>query len=750
MTPFSKIRLFTLFLLSVGTEARLQNLVPNPSFEIYSSCPDFMSQITLSGPWNRPANHLGTPDYYNACGPASGGQGVPSNVLGDEPAADGNAYVGLALKGGPEEREYIQVQLTSPLAAGNIYHVSFKCSMADVPFFEPPVPASVNTNALGIYLSAAPVSLPTPIASSIPVTPQYSPWFTIAKNGWTTLSFDYTATGGEQYILIGNFRTDANTNMTPQTQTLYTYIDEVYVACASGICITGETQICLGESTTLTGTNNSTYAWAAAAAPGTVIGNGASITVTPNDTTTYYLYGDNNDTGIVTVFVTPVPIVNLGNDTVLCAGDNLLLVAYQGNAHVSGTQYVWQNGSTEPFFTPTQTGTYSVTASLHGCSTSDTIHVIMNPVPHVNLGPDIELCPGQTVTLNAATPNATYLWQDNSTAATFFVDAAGTYRVTASIGNCTDADTVTVTDAPNPAVNLGNDITLCNGDPLTLDATVQNATYQWQNNSTGATFTPTQTGTYWVRVTLGPCTAGDTVDVVFNPLPAVDLGSDLTPCIGNTVTLDATQPGSSYRWHDDTNTATYTVTQSGTYGVQVTDANGCKNSDAVTVTFILPPVVDFADSTLCLGDVWELNITASFATYLWQDKSTLPTFTVMRPGTYWATATNGCGSDGDTMQIDYRRCNCDLYIPDSFTPDQSGTNETLRILANPECDLAQYTLSIFDRWGQLIFETQNIEFDWDGNLKGKPVPPGIYAYRLSYKFDKTPQKLGWGMICLIR
>lgn len=577
----------------------------------------------------------------------------------------------------------------------------------------------------------------------------------IPSGSWGDISFNYTATGGEEYMTVGNFKHDSSTTFVPAMSSLYTggwlsvFVDKFLVEHHSFLILDSDTSICAGESTTLTASNSNTYAWAAATAPNSILSTGPTLTVSPTATTTYLVYGD-SDTASITVTVKPTPTVNLGPDTAICQGDNLLLVAYQGGAHIAGTQYLWHNGNGTPFFTPTQSGTYWVSATLNGCTARDTVHVILNPSPTVDLGDQAILCEGQSLILNAFFPNATYLWQDNSILSTYTVTQTGTYGVTVRVGNCEAGDSVTVTEIPLPVVDLGNDTALCSNQTFVLTAAQPGASYLWQDHSGNATFTVNQGGLYWVEVNVAGCSSHDSLNVVGLPLPYVNLGNDTLPCIGSTLLLDATGPGLSYRWQDASQLATHTVTQSGTYSVQVTDANGCQNSDAVAVTFIQAPQFSFEDSTLCKGDVWVLDVTTPAGVYLWQDKSVLPTYSIHSEGTYWATVSNPCGSVSDTAEVQFRRCDCFLYVPNSFTPNDDYRNENFLLTHNTECSLEQYTFSIFNRWGQLIFETGNIEFLWDGTLNGKILPMDVYVYRVEYKFDKGPLSQQWGHVNIIR
>jgi len=118
---------------------------------------------------------------------------------------------------------------------------------------------------------------------------------------------------------------------------------------------------------------------------------------------------------------------------------------------------------------------------------------------NLNLGNDTTLCQRETLTLDATTPNATYIWQDNSTKPTLTLTREGTYWVGVKTICGSTSDTIRVSFNPESTVDLGNDTTLCKDKTLTLDANTPNATYVWQDNSTNPTLNVTQQGTYWVE-----------------------------------------------------------------------------------------------------------------------------------------------------------------------------------------------------------------------------------------------------------
>ena len=201
-------------------------------------------------------------------------------------------------------------------------------------------------------------------------------------------------------------------------------------------------------------------------------------------------------------------ILNLGNDTTICQGATLTL-----NATTSNASYLWQDNSSNPSFTVTQPGTYWVKVTVNSNITTDTINVNYNPLPSINLGNDTTICQGATLTLNATTSNATYLWQDNSSNPSFTVTHPGTFWVKITVNSCSTSDTINVNYNPLPSINLGNDTTICQGARLTLNATTSNAIYLWQDNSSNPSFTVTQLGTYWVKITVNYCSKTDSINI---------------------------------------------------------------------------------------------------------------------------------------------------------------------------------------------------------------------------------------------
>ena len=468
---------------------------------------------------------------------------------------------------------------------------------------------------------------------------------------------------------------------------------------------------------------------------------------TSEDFETYHLYSrpgdftvqlisyfsDSTVTTYKQITVYPLPDIELGNDTTLC-GNSLTLEVNEGYA-----LYLWQDGSTNNTFQVTESGTYWVTVtSQEGCENSDTINVSFLETPVVDLGPDQGFCEGDTLMLEVDEGYASYLWQDSSTNNTYQVTEEGTYWVTVtSQDGCENSDTVYIYN-DIPVVDLGPDQELCDLDTLTLRINEGYASYLWQDSSTNNTYQVTESGTYWVRVTSqAGCENSDTVHIDFLESPVVDLGPDMGFCEGDTLTLAVDEGYVSYIWQDGTTNNVYQITKGGTYWVSVTNQDGCEGSDTVNIMNNTPYVFLGNDTTLLYGDSLILNAGSEGQEYTWQDGSSDQWFTVKEDGTYWVYVTNGECSASDTINVEFYG-DCVVLIPNVFTPNVDGYND--EFFASYDEQVGPFKMSVFNRWGQTIFEANDINRHWDGKYKGTLVPEGVYYWVVEYYCYGAPDK----------
>ncbi|MBK9104541.1 MAG: hypothetical protein IPL92_08215 [Saprospiraceae bacterium] len=344
------------------------------------------------------------------------------------------------------------------------------------------------------------------------------------------------------------------------------------------------------------------------------------------------------------------PDIDLGPDTMLCAGQTLLL---SGN---EDGPYLWQDNSTADSFLVTGPGTYSLTI-VNMCGTgSDAVNIGYTAlVTPPDLGPDISLCPGEQITLYANNPGANYLWQDGSTIDSLLVNTSGTYslQVSNSCGLANDTIVVNVNDNP-PQVNLPASLSLCQGQSITLDAAITGVSYLWNDNSLNQQLTVNAPGTYSVTVSNACGTDRDTVIIADGgPAPFVFLGNDLNICAGDLITLfPVFTDVDAWLWQDGSTLPSFNVTAPGQVTLEVSNSCGIAH-DTLIVNLLpaTPPLNLGADTALCSGESFVLSVNTQGVSILWPDGSNGNNFTVSNSGTVVASISNACGISSDTIIV---------------------------------------------------------------------------------------------------
>jgi gliding motility-associated-like protein len=454
----------------------------------------------------------------------------------------------------------------------------------------------------------------------------------------------------------------------------------------------------------------------------------------------------------------PAPLTLSSSFTATTCGEKNGSATVNANGGTNPYSYVWNSSPSQ--FTSTadslDIGTYMVDVTdNNGCMQSDTITVTGLPAPTATLSLQDAACFNScngSATVNATgTGPFTFTWSTGGNSATENNLCAGNYSVifTDSTG-CSDTLAVLINQPAALTVAALPDTAICSGQPVTLSAIAQGGTggynYNWNPGGSGQTImeTPVSSTIYIVTsMDANGCSAADSVDVTVNPLPAVSFVSDVTDgCPVVCITFTNTSPNAiSAAWNfGDGNTSVasnpvncYTVT--GQYDVTLTisDNNGCSNSTTIigmiTVhpvpvagfsatpqpATILNPTIHFTDeSTGATNWSWsfgDLNASGSFVQN--------PVFTYPDTGHFEVVQTvsniYGC-MDTALLEI-YIAEDFAFYAPNAFTPNGDGTNE-IWIPRGVGIDESDYELFIFDRWGNLIFETTDPNQGWDGRANG--------------------------------
>jgi gliding motility-associated-like protein len=237
----------------------------------------------------------------------------------------------------------------------------------------------------------------------------------------------------------------------------------------------------------------------------------------------------------------------------------------------------------------------------------------------------------------------------------------------------------------------------------------------------------------------------------------IDLGNDTVLCPTETLLLDATNTNGSYLWSNNSIGSNYLVTQNDTVWVEVSLNNGCINSDTMIVSYDSVPQVNLGDDdTLCYGYNIILNATNFNANYLWSNNTTNSTIIVSEPNTYWVLVTTNCGTDTDSIKIEFIDCdtlnldsNSTIQMPNVFTPNGDGVND-LFLPINPN-EVGSATFTIYNRWGSKLFESFTILHGWDGRTTaGAEVTEGTYFWVINYQDLKGDSKTKKGFVELLK
>jgi gliding motility-associated-like protein len=434
-------------------------------------------------------------------------------------------------------------------------------------------------------------------------------------------------------------------------------------------------------------------------------------------------------------FTVVVPIAvnpDIGPDTtLLCDGNTLVLDATFPDA----IGYQWQDGSTDAELTISTGGIYAVTVTALCGTGVDSVEVVVQmDVPEVDLGPDVRPCPGEVVTLDAFNDLATYLWQDGSDLAGYEVTVSGDYTVEVTNACGTVGDDISIQYYLPLTTSLGPDQVLCDGDTLLLDVThPDEAIYLWENGSNLPERVITETGNYAVTVTT-PCeTISEEILVEFIEEPLFDLGPDTVLCNGQTLDFDLTVTGATYQWQDGSTSPVYTVSQSGDYQILIQTA--CNDIiDSINVLILDTIQVDLGrDTFFCPG--YDIGLDAyggdgTLAAYEWQDGNDEQVYNVQEAGIYSVRVYNDCEEVID--QVTVFECEvCDVYVPNAFSPNLDGINDYLQPYS--DCPLTDFRMIVFDRWGGMIFESDDPDKGWGGNYRGAPAGDGYYVWFMSFR-----------------
>ena len=345
---------------------------------------------------------------------------------------------------------------------------------------------------------------------------------------------------------------------------------------------------------------------------------------------------------------------------------------------------------------------------------------------------------------------------------------AGSYTAVVNTGcGSITSNAITVGAGQKPQVQIAASTSFaCNGASVVFTATPTNGgvspVYQWKRNGV---VVGTNSTTYTDASPVGgevvgcsitstdPCLGSPTDtsnDIVLAEVVPPNLGGHLSVCPGAIVEIHAGPGYSSYLWQDGSSDSVFTANGPGVYYVDVTDQCQGHFSDTLTVGQY-PVLTDFlpADTAICSYDDLTLRSTVAFKSYNWSDGTTGTTISVNHEGLYWLQGIDGNGCiDTDSVTISLKDCPAaGIYVPGGFTPNGDGRNDLFKPVVYGA--LASYQFSVFNRQGQLVFTSKDVNRGWDGRVNGNKPTTNVFVWFCSYQVKGKPPRVEKGTVVLI-
>ncbi|MBK9732698.1 MAG: gliding motility-associated C-terminal domain-containing protein [Chitinophagaceae bacterium] len=490
-----------------------------------------------------------------------------------------------------------------------------------------------------------------------------------------------------------------------------------------------------------------------------------------------------------------IPPILTADDTLICAGDYLTLLF---SPYHFGSQYEWHspnlnNGT--PFFWPGAgiiigfpnnfpPGTYWFTVREYnnGCygPWADTVYVTLITTPATGIVGPPSVCEGDTINYHVTFYSGTYYdwattWGEiidtSNSEITVVFDSSGVVKVSVfALNECGESNgTKTITVHPLPEITAPPDTSVCPGALVFLNATSSVTNVNWSiSGGSGSTTNPTtviaaDTNAVYVvtAITSFNCDKTDTTLVnVFPPVLADAIGIDITCNTADDgfafAIADSGLSPYSYQWNSTPVQTTDTATglPPGTYTVIITDANGCVDSTFVTINEPPAIAVEMSSTPETFYQAHDGTATATPYggtepySYAWSDDAMQDSSTAIALSSGWyvveITDSNGCKTI-DSVFVDSAPNT--LGIPNAFTPNGDGLNDQFLVY---NTNIVTFSCKVFNRWGQMLFFTNDVTEGWKGDYKGVPEEMGTYVYLISATYLDGNSETRKGNVTLIR
>jgi gliding motility-associated-like protein len=560
-------------------------------------------------------------------------------------------------------------------------------------------------------------------------------------------------------------------NITDVNQCVWDTFTTVFVDTLLPTAVaSADVTICNGDTTALFVVGERDYLWS----PASSLSNPTdSVTLAFPTETTSYLVETINSCGSVfdTVVVSIHQVVYDGNYSV-CPSDSVQLEVFEGDIFTWLTNYNISNTSiSNPMVWPDSSMFYTV--AVESFCGMDTVSIFVEVfLPNIGIIADDTICRGQSSQLSAS-GGVSYNWTPTSSlnnslisnpVATPFNTTIYSVDIT-DINSCVwDTFMTVVVDTNLPVALASSDVTICLGDTTSLFVT-GGRTYQWTPSSSLSNPTdsitlafPSATTTYTVGSINSCGTAYDNVVVTVLNVNAL-IVNDTSVCAGEKVNLWVLG-GVSYWWkptylvnNPSSNIIQPTIYSPTLFTVNVVDANGCKTDLSVFVDTYPLPTINL-EETISAGIATSVEIypTTNGIQYLWSPADGLSCTTCLNPTAFGGIATTytlttwsvyGCVNSKSTTIL-FKGI---LYVPNAFTPNGDGDNDIFYAYGE---NIVEFEMMIFDRWGEKLFTSDNLDDGWDGTYQGELVKTETYVWKINYKDVQHNSEVLIGTVTLLR
>lgn len=237
-------------------------------------------------------------------------------------------------------------------------------------------------------------------------------------------------------------------------------------------------------------------------------------------------------------------------------------------------------------------------------------------------------------------------------------------------------------------------------------------------------------GLYTIKINDGKKTFFDTTYIKTNEKPRLRIRDTLL-CSDKGILITPKNKSYKYTWSTGETSDNFFVDKPGKYWVKINN-KGCVYIDSFQVNSAAIATPNFGkEYIVCENEPNKiLSVKAhSDVKLYWNNGSNTNSISVNKEGYYWVkSVSKTCGTRTDSVYVKYKNCDCDVFIPNSFTPNDDDKNDFFCPVF--QCDYSYFSLTIFDRWGNTVYTSNNINGKWDGRFKGNPCPDDVYIYRI--------------------